>query len=70
MKTLPKHMLFNTWSEAFDYCRDYGAPVTVRCDEDGVTEISKIFPSGRGEVIHIADRILPPTTVQGISTTN
>lgn len=61
MKTLPKHMLFDTWCEAFDACRDYGAPITVRCDEDGVTEISKIFPSGRGEVIYRADCILPAT---------
>jgi len=59
MKILPRHETFDTWEEAFDACRERNRPIVVRCDEDGKTEVSKIYPSGHSRVVYLCDGILP-----------
>ena len=38
---------FNTWEEAFDYCRERNCPVIIKVDG----ETAKIFPSGAAKTL-------------------
>jgi hypothetical protein len=59
-KKFPKHETFDYWWEAFDVCRERDRPLVVRCDEDGVTEFAKIYPSGHAKTLHLCSDVIPP----------
>lgn len=41
---------FDTWQEAFNYCREGNAPVVVRVEG----ETAKIFPSGHCKTLQVS----------------
>ena len=43
--------VFDTWSEAFDACRERDRPIVVECSEDRIGEVAKIYPSGSSKTI-------------------
>lgn len=49
-------LTFETWSEAFDCCRERNMPIVAEVEG----EVCKCFPSGHGEVIRPGPRIRRP----------